>query len=373
MPTIHAGALERARTLRDLTDPAHGPHAMQCLLARVRDALTERWACDVLMHRADPVVSVADNYDALHYPRDGAARDARYSRYVTPDRLLRTQTSAMIPPLLRTLAAAPPRDVLLVCPGLVYRRDSIDRLHTGEPHQVDLWRISAVDTVAFGAAHLAAMIDVVVTALLPGWTYRAVPAEHPYTTDGVQIDVRAPDGRWVEVGECGLALPALLAESGLDPSRHRGLAMGLGLDRLLMLAKGIDDIRLLRATDPRIARQLLDLAPYVPVSSQPAMRRDLSLVVDAPLDAETLGDRVRELLGAESAMLEEVQVLDQTPVAALPAAAMTRMGARPGQTNVLVRLVIRDVARTLTAAEANALRNRVYAGLHQGERPEWAG
>jgi phenylalanyl-tRNA synthetase alpha chain len=278
----------------------------------------------------------------------------------------------MIPPLLRTLAAAPPRDVLLVCPGLVYRRDSIDRLHTGEPHQVDLWRIASVETVALGPAHLATMIDTVVDALLPGWAHRRVPAAHPYTTDGVQIDVRTPDGRWVEVGECGLALPALLAECGLDPMRHRGLAMGLGLDRLLMLAKGIDDIRLLRATDPRIARQMLDLAPYVAVSSQPPMRRDLSLAVDAPLDAEALGDRVRELLGADASLLEEVLVLDRTPVDALPPAAAARMGARPGQTNVLVRLVIRDVARTLTTAEANALRNRVYAALHEGNRREWA-
>jgi phenylalanyl-tRNA synthetase alpha chain len=102
------------------------------------------------------------------------------------------------------------------------------------------------------------------------------------------------------------------------------------------------------------------------------MRRDLSLVVDAPLDAETLGDRVRESLGADAAMVEEVLVLDQTPVDALPPAARDRMGARPGQTNVLVRLVVRDVARTLTAAEANALRNRVYAGLHEGGRVEWA-
>ena len=41
-----------------------------------------------------------------------------------------------------------------------------------------------------------------------------------------------------------------------------GLAMGLGLDRILMLRKGIADIRLLRAEDPRIAGQMGDLAVY---------------------------------------------------------------------------------------------------------------
>ena len=58
--------------------------------------------------------------------------------------------------------------------------------------------------------------------------------------------------------------------------RAPGLAMGLGLDRALMLRKGIGDIRLLRSADPRVADQLLDLEPYRPVSSMPPARRDLS-------------------------------------------------------------------------------------------------
>ena len=31
---------------------------------------------------------------------------------------------------------------IVACPGVVYRRDSIDRLHSGTPHQLDLWRVS---------------------------------------------------------------------------------------------------------------------------------------------------------------------------------------------------------------------------------------
>ena len=99
------------------------------------------WGCRVVVHRSSGLTTVADNYDRLHYPPQGVARDARYTRYVTPTTMLRTHTSAEIPPLLRVLAASHIDDVLLVCPGLVYRRDSIDRLHTGEPHQVDLWRL----------------------------------------------------------------------------------------------------------------------------------------------------------------------------------------------------------------------------------------
>jgi phenylalanyl-tRNA synthetase alpha chain len=74
-------------------------------------------------------------------------------------------------------------------------------------------------------------------------------------------------GHWVEVWECGLADPGVLAAAGL--AGHSGLALGMGLDRMLMLIKGIPDIRLLRSADPRIAHQMRDLARYQPVSSMP--------------------------------------------------------------------------------------------------------
>ncbi|HEY9108764.1 MAG TPA: hypothetical protein VIN58_18955, partial [Roseateles sp.] len=141
LPVLSAEAVRRALSIRDLTDPAAGPHAMQQLLDAALQALRQAWGCEVRVHRGSPIVSIADNYDRLHYPPEGAARDARYTRYVCDTALLRTQTSALVPGLLRRLAAAPADDVLLACPGLVYRRDCIDRLHTGEPHQLDLWRV----------------------------------------------------------------------------------------------------------------------------------------------------------------------------------------------------------------------------------------
>jgi phenylalanyl-tRNA synthetase alpha chain len=358
----------RAVTLRDLTDPAQGPHAMQQLIDRITAALCARWGCGVRVHRAHPVVPVEHNYDRLHYPPDGAARDARYTRYVSETAVLRTQTSAMIPPLLADVARNPPADVLLACPGLVYRRDEIDRLHTGEPHQMDLWRIAQR---RLGLPDLREMVAVAVDAALPGREYRCNPADHPYTIGGVEIEVRAGDG-WVEVGECGLALPAILDEAGLPASRWSGLAMGLGMDRLLMLAKGMEDIRVLRSADPRIAGQMLELEPYRPVSAQPPIRRDLSLAVEASRTPEELGDRVRQALGERVESLESVEVLSETGYDALPAAARDRIGMAPGQKNVLVRIVIRDLVRTLTRDEANALRDAVYASLHEGSAWQWA-
>src|SRR5215471_3092285 len=94
---LSAAALRHALSIRDLTDPAQGPHAMQRLVEDATAALAAAWGAEVVLHRASPVVSVEDNYDRLHYPDGGAARDARYTRYTGERTLLRTQTSAMIP------------------------------------------------------------------------------------------------------------------------------------------------------------------------------------------------------------------------------------------------------------------------------------
>jgi phenylalanyl-tRNA synthetase alpha chain len=342
---------------------------MQLLLAELEAALRAAWGCELRVARASPVVSVADNYDRLHYPADGAAREARYSRYVCEGALLRTQTSAMVPPLLRALSAAPPQDLALLCPGLVYRRDSIDRLHTSEPQQLDVWRISRAQ--ALDEAVLERWVALTLETLLPGRAWRVLPAEHPYTRCGLQLEVRDGDA-WVEVGECGLASPTLLAECGLPVPPYTGLAMGLGMDRLLMLRKGLPDVRLLRAQDPRIRGQLQDLLPYRPVSSMPAVRRDLSVVVDADVTDEALGDAVRSALAQDADVIESVQVLGETPYAQLPAAARARLQLGPQQKNALIRVVLRALERSLTHHECNLLRDRIYAAVHRGPVAEWA-
>jgi phenylalanyl-tRNA synthetase alpha chain len=368
-PASSGDVLRRALSIRDLTDPASGPHALQALLRELADALGRAWGCEIRVHRADPVVRVEDNYDSLHYPAGAAARDARYTRYVGPKTMLRSHTTAMIPPLLRGLAAEPTGDVLLVCPGIVYRRDCIGRLHSGEPHQADLWRIRSGEPLA--EPDMDEMVARVTRAVLPERKVRCTASPHPYTLGGRQIDVEEGE-RWVEIGECGRALPALLAGCGLAPARVSGLAMGLGLDRLLMLRKGVEDIRLLRSSDPRVSAQMLDLEPWRPVSAQPAVRRDLSIAIAAGTTAEELGDRVRGALGARASSVEAVEVLAETPCEALPPAAVERLGISSGQTNALVRLVLRDLGRALTAAEANHLRDLVYSALHEGRVWQWA-
>jgi phenylalanyl-tRNA synthetase alpha chain len=356
----------RLLALRDLTDAALGPHAMQLLVQHALDALRAAWNCPIVVHRAAPLVPVTDNYDDLGYPPDGASRDARYTRYLTPELLLRTQTSAMIPPALRMIAPARYDDVLIACPGLTYRRDSIDRLHVGEPHQLDLWRIVRRPLTR---DDLVAMIERVAAAMLPGVPLQLEPAVHPYTLGGLEVHGNV-QGRWVEILECGRAHPDILAAAGLADCT--GLAMGIGLDRMLMLRKGVEDIRALRSADPRIQVQMLDLEPYRPVSSQPPIYRDLSVAVAEEASAEELGDQVRSSLAAASGSIESIEVLAETSYLDLSLAARRRLGISPRQKNVLLRLVIRDLERTLTSAEANELRDAVYGVLHRGSVKTWA-
>lgn len=367
--TLNIRALRQALNLRDLTDPDDGRHAMQILIDDVLSALRKEWACEAKIHRESPIISVEDNYNKLRYSSDGAARDARYSRYVTPGTLLRTMASAMVPGAMRSIAQNLPDDVLLVCAGIVYRRDCIDRLHTGEPHQLDLWRLHR--SKRMGADELRRMIQVVVETALPEMQWRTEPRVHPYTLHGLQIDVNHR-GEWIEVGECGIAHPEIIAENIPNVQGLSGLALGLGMDRLLMIRKGVRDIRLLRSDDPRVVAQMGDLTPYREVSSMPPVIRDISIVLDEHASLEDVGDRVREALLEEAGVVEDVAILSQTPYDALPSAAIKRLGISPKQKNVLLRVVLRALERTLTSEECNAYRDAIYASLHEGSGWQWA-
>lgn len=357
--------LHRALGLRDLTEPAQGAHAVQMLLDGVVSALSQDWRCTVRHVRTSPLVAVRDNYDRLGYDPGDVTRARRYTRYVSPTVMLRSHTSAQLPAALEDYAERQNSgiDELLVVPGMVYRRDVVDRSHVGEPHQVDLWRLR--DSPDTDDADMMRMIELLVEAVLPGAQWTVTDVEHPYTVGGRQIDVRL-DGEWLELAECGRIHPDVLRGSGLDPARWSGLALGMGLERALMLRKSIPDIRYLRATDPRIAQQMLTLEPWQSVSMLPEAKRDISVVVPDQEDEETLGDRIRESLGADAEVIEQVSVLSRTPHDDLPRTAQERLGTRPDQVNLLLRITLRPIDRTLTTAEANQFRNRIYRAVHEG-------
>lgn len=104
----------------------------------------------------------------------------------------------------------------------------------------------------------------------------------------------------------------------------------------------------------------------------PAIAQDLSVAVDADDHVEELGDRIRDALEEQADAIEEVTIRSEIAYDRLPGSAIERIGMTAGQKNVLVRVVLRHVERTLTDLEANQLRDRIYAAIHQGARHEWA-
>ena len=366
--TINMEQLRYALNLRDLSNPEEGPHAMQIIMHKIMQALSTTWSCEVNIYRESPIVSVEDNYDRLNYPKDGASRDSRYSRYVCNTALLRTQASAMVPNAMKALAKDMPEDILLALPGLTYRRDCVDRIHSAEPHHLDLWRLKKNSNL--DENDLVEMITLWMDAALPGVKWRTLKSPHPYTLKGVQIDALWND-EWIEVGECGLAHPSII-EANTGHTTMTGLAMGLGLDRILMIRKNIPDIRLLRSPDSRVLEQMNDLNPYKVVSVMPLVIRDLSLVLDEDVDDDEIGDRVRESLQQDADIVELVETLTETSYEELPEKAKHRLGIQSGQKNILLRVILRALDRTLTHDECNKYRDIIYASLHQGSNWHWA-
>jgi phenylalanyl-tRNA synthetase alpha chain len=65
---LSSAQLTRDLAIRDLSDPAEGPHAIQTLVSRATDSLSRAWRCEVRWCRGPRIVPVADNYDRLGYP-----------------------------------------------------------------------------------------------------------------------------------------------------------------------------------------------------------------------------------------------------------------------------------------------------------------
>jgi phenylalanyl-tRNA synthetase alpha chain len=353
-----------ALSLRDLTNPKHGMHAIQQLISEAETAVSTLWSCYLQRINANPIVPVYENYDALGYPADGASRDVRYSRYVSDSLMLRTQTSSAVPTWLSSWQSLRPSSLGLITHGLVYRRDCIDRWHCAEPHQLDIWVIMPKAQVE-NSQILSESIAALMKTLLPNHEVKQSKSPHPYTINGVQLDAIEDQDR-IEVGECGNIDPDLLDRNGWSSNDYTGVAIGLGLDRVLMLRKGIPDIRLLRDPDSRIQQQMLDLSPWRPVSRQPKAERDISIVVDQNTDMDIIGDHVRITLGEQAHWLEELQLLSRTEYQQLPKSAVERLGMTSSHVNLLLRISLRHPTRSVPTSLANELRNKIYLSLNQG-------
>jgi phenylalanyl-tRNA synthetase alpha chain len=111
---------------------------------------------------------------------------------------------------------------------------------------------------------------------------------------------------------------------------------------------------------------MLDLEPYREVSSMPPVVRDISVVVDKNLDVELLGDMIRDS-SVDEKLIEEVIILSETLYEQLPEKAKDRLGIEPNEKNILVRIVLRSLEKTLTNEECNAYRDIIYRHISTKE------
>ena len=359
--------LDEYLKIKDLTESAQ-PHAIRMVYEKVRDYMySTHKESDVQVCRKDPVVTVADNYDNLLFSADNIGRSSTYTHYIDDTHILRTHTTANMPGILRDLAKRNDwDDVVILLPGLVYRRDVSDKKHVGEVHMLEMWRIVKNSTrKVIQKDDLLAVVRGVAETAAPGWKLRIEDSPHPYTKGGIEVNAMKDD-RDIEILECGLIKDEILANAGLDPEKYSGWALGMGLDRLVMTLKNIPDIRYLRSSNPKIAEQMTDLEPYHEVSNQPAIKRDMSYVVPQEYVEEDLNEDIRKSLDGKLKILESVEILNQTPYVDLSENVRKRLGCNPSQKNVLVRITLRDLERTLTNEEANQIYEQIYGKINKG-------
>lgn len=360
-----ARLVNEALELNDLTELKHPAHAIGLLLDEVLEGLKARGWPDAQVLRGPRIVSAQENYGLLGYDPAEVTLGSEHTRWVDEHSLLRTQTTSQIPKALQQAAQNRKAGelILLAAPGITFRRDSRDRWHCAEPHQMDIWVLG--DPQLSTREHLLRLVADILECSVPGmsWIYQSSP--HHYTEGGIEVNLLL-DKQPIEVLECGCIARSLLQRLGVDPAKHGGLALGMGLDRLTMLRKGIPDIRLLRDPNERVQAQLHDLLPWKAVSRLPAISRDISLAVTPGLSEEVLTEKMLLAAGDNAAWIEEMHIKGRWAMADLPVQAIERLGLLPGQENVLLRVVLRDCSRSITTSEANALYERIQSALHEG-------
>lgn len=360
--------IEKLLSVKDLTLPTENGEERN-IIGKVYDQvikkLTEHNFSDIHVVRDNPIVLAEDNFDSLLFSPGNPGRSATYTRYTDEDHVLRTHTSALIPQTFKNFKQEIDRSTF-VLPGLVYRRDVIDPRHLDVFHQIDIWTLQ--DNVKHGKVtreNLLELARTVFEAACPDAEMIVYEAKHPYTVDGIEVYAKV-DGVEIEVFESGLAHPEVLKNCGIDPEKYSGLALGMGIERLIMARKNLPDIRLIRSVDPRIIKQMSDMEPFKTVSDQPAISRDMSYIVNKNDSEEDICEDIRNVFGDQSDLLEEVKILERTPYETLHPVAREKLGATEGQDNVLVRIILRHPDKTLTKVEAADLYEMAYPKLHKG-------
>jgi len=139
--------------------------------------------------------------------------------------------------------------------GRTYRNEAVDRTHGHTFHQVDCFMIDE----GVSMANLKGTLGLFARAMFgEDVKVRFRPDFFPFVEPGVDYAISTPKlkgGEWVELGGAGLIHPNILDSYGIDTRKYSGFAFGLGVERIPMMAYGVDDLRHFLENDLRFLEQ----------------------------------------------------------------------------------------------------------------------
>lgn len=202
------------------------------------------------------------NFDMLNIPANHPARDVWDTMIVDDDRdevVLRTHTSPMQARVMEQRSGP----VRVIVPGRVYRFEQQDASHEWMFHQIEGL---AVDSHITMADLKGTLTELARQLFGPDTRIRFRCDFFPFVEPGVDFAVSCPfcggkgcrvckHSGWIEMGGAGMVHPNVLRWVNYDPDEAQGWAFGLGVERLVMVKYGVNDIRAFAGNDLRFLRQ----------------------------------------------------------------------------------------------------------------------
>ena len=187
------------------------------------------------------------NFGALNIPPDHPARDMQDTYWLTDGNLLRTHTS---PVQVRAMETRRP-PIRAVCLGRIFRNEELDATHENTFHQCEGFYVDRDVSVG----HMIYVLESLLHEIIgKDARVRLRPSYFPFVEPGFELGVTFRGG-WMELLGCGMVHPRVLEAGGIDANEYSGFAFGMGIDRLVMVRHGVEDIRHLMSGDLRFLRQ----------------------------------------------------------------------------------------------------------------------
>ncbi len=175
-------------------------------------------------------------FEALNFPEGHPARDD-YDTFMTTEGLIApAHTSTMQNRVLRS--RKPP--IQMVIPGRVFRNEDVDATHEHTFYQLEgIYVDKGINT-----GHLIATLKTFLEEYFQEeLQVRTQPFYFPFTEPSFEYAIKRPGRDWIELLGCGMIHPNVLKMGGIDPAEYTGFAWGFGIDRLVMMKYGIEDVR----------------------------------------------------------------------------------------------------------------------------------